>query len=75
VKAIGQRPRAEIADWVDGLELERGRVKVDPETGWTTSLKFFAGGDAVNGGDSVVEAVAAGKRAARAIDEWLRCRS
>jgi dihydropyrimidine dehydrogenase (NAD+) subunit PreT len=75
VKAIGQRPRAEIAEWVDGLELERGRLKVDPKTGRTTNPKFFAGGDAVNGGDSVVEAVAAGKRAARAIDEWLRCPS
>jgi dihydropyrimidine dehydrogenase (NAD+) subunit PreT len=74
VKAIGQRPRAEIADWVDGLELERGRPKVD-ETGRTTNPKFFAGGDAVNGGDSVVEAVREGKRAARAIDEWLRCQS
>jgi glutamate synthase (NADPH/NADH) small chain len=74
VKAIGQRPRAEIADWVDGLELERGRLEVD-ETGRTTNPKFFAGGDAVNGGDSVVEAVREGKRAARAIDEWLRCPS
>jgi glutamate synthase (NADPH/NADH) small chain len=74
VKAIGQQPRAEIAEWVEGLELERGRLKVD-ETGRTTNPKFFAGGDALNGGDSVVEAVAEGKRAARAIDEWLRCPS
>ena len=74
VKAIGQQPRAEIAEWVEGLELERGRLKVD-EIGRTTNPKFFAGGDALNGGDSVVEAVAEGKRAARAIDEWLRCPS
>jgi glutamate synthase (NADPH/NADH) small chain len=75
VKAIGQRPRTEMLNWIDWLELERGRLKVDPETGRTTNPKFFAGGDAVNGGDSVVEAVREGKRAARAIDEWLRCRS
>jgi dihydropyrimidine dehydrogenase (NAD+) subunit PreT len=75
VVAIGQRPRAELLDWIDGLELERGRLKVDSGTGRTGNPKFFAGGDAVNGGASVVEAVAGAKRAARAIDEWLRCRS
>jgi dihydropyrimidine dehydrogenase (NAD+) subunit PreT len=71
VKAIGQRSRSELADWIPGLELERGAVKIDPETGRTTNPKFFAGGDAVNG-TSVVEAVRDAKRAAKAIDEWLR---
>jgi dihydropyrimidine dehydrogenase (NAD+) subunit PreT len=72
VKAIGQRPRAELRRLVDGLQLERGRVAVDPETGRTGNPKFFAGGDAVNGGSSAVEAVRQAKRAANAIDEWLR---
>jgi dihydropyrimidine dehydrogenase (NAD+) subunit PreT len=71
VKAIGQEPRSELADWIPGLELEHGAVKIDPETGRTTNPKFFAGGDAVSG-TSVVEAVRDAKRAARAIDEWLR---
>jgi dihydropyrimidine dehydrogenase (NAD+) subunit PreT len=71
VKAIGQRPRSELADWIPDLELEHGAVKIDPETGRTTNPKFFAGGDAVNG-TSVVEAVRDAKRAAKAIDEWLR---
>ena len=71
VKAIGQRPRSELADWIPGLELQHGAVKIDPETGRTTNPKFFAGGDAVNG-TSVVEAVRDAKRAAKAIDEWLR---
>ena len=74
VKAIGQEPRSELAAWVDGLELERGKVEVD-EDGRTGNRKFFAGGDAVNGGASVVEAVRDGKRAAEAIDRELRCRS
>jgi glutamate synthase (NADPH/NADH) small chain len=57
VAALGQLPRGELADW---LELLRSRgVVVD------------AGGDAVNGGASVVQAVADGKRAARAIEEAL----
>ena len=74
VKAIGQQPRHEIAEWIDGLELEHGKVKVD-EAGRTGNPKFFCGGDAINGGASVVEAVRDGKRAARAIDRELRCGS
>ncbi len=34
--------------------------------------KFFAGGDCVNGGKTVVQAVAEGKRAASSIDRYLR---
>jgi glutamate synthase (NADPH/NADH) small chain len=74
VKAIGQEARAELAAWVDGLELERGRVAVDGD-GRTGNGKFFCGGDAINGGASVVEAVRDGKRAAEAIDRELRCRN
>lgn len=72
VKAIGQRGRDELAELVEGLRLSRGRVEVDPATGRTANPKFFAGGDAVNGGSSAVEAVREAKLAARAIDEALR---
>jgi dihydropyrimidine dehydrogenase (NAD+) subunit PreT len=68
VKAIGQRPRADFLQWIEGLELERGRVKVDPETGQTANPKYFAAGDATNGGATVVEAVREAKVAARGID-------
>ena len=74
VKAIGQQPRNVVAEWVDGLEFEHGRLVVD-ETGRTGNPKFFCGGDAINGGASVVEAVRDGKRAAQTIDRELRCRS
>ena len=63
VKAIGQRARSEFTEWI---------ATVDATTGRTADPKFFAGGDAVNGGASVVEAVAEAKRAANAIDEALR---
>ena len=73
VKAIGQQPRRELADWIAALELApAGTVRVDPATGRTSNPKFFAGGDVINGGVSVVEAVRDAKRAARAIDGWLR---
>jgi dihydropyrimidine dehydrogenase (NAD+) subunit PreT len=75
VKAIGQQPRTEPAKWIDGLELDGGAVRVDSATGQTSNPKLFAVGDAVNGGASVVEAVREGKRAAAAIDRWLRCAS
>ena len=71
VKAIGQQPRAEFLSWIDGLELDRGRIKVD-EDGCTTNSRYFSGGDAVSGGATVVEAVGAAKRAARTIDAMLR---
>ena len=70
IKAIGQRPRPELSGRFGGLELEHGNVVVDDE-GRTTSQRVFAGGDAVNGGVSVVEAVRHGKRAAFAIDRSL----
>jgi glutamate synthase (NADPH/NADH) small chain len=71
VKAVGQQPRPELAGRFGGLELERGLIAVDDD-GRTSNRRVFAGGDAVNGGDSVVEAVRHGKRAARAIDRSLR---
>ncbi len=72
VKAIGQRPRSELLGWIDRLEVEGGLVKVDVATGQTTNPRFFCGGDAINGGDTVVEAVRAAKLAARGIDAYLR---
>jgi glutamate synthase (NADPH/NADH) small chain len=62
VKAIGRQMRPELASW--GIEL-------DPVTGRTSDPKVFAGGDVLNGGASVVEAVRDGKRAARAIHARL----
>jgi glutamate synthase (NADPH/NADH) small chain len=70
VKAVGQRPRAELSGRFGGLQLDGGCVVVD-EDGRTTNRRVFAGGDAVNGGASVVEAVREGKRAALAIHRSL----
>lgn len=71
VKAIGQQPRAEFLSWIDGLEVKDGRIAVDPTTGQTGHPRFFAAGDACNGGATVVEAVREGKVAARGVHEWL----
>ena len=71
VKAIGQRNRIELFNWIEGLELEHGRPKINPETGQTTNPKYFAAGDVTNGGATVVEAVRAAKIAANGIDSLV----
>jgi dihydropyrimidine dehydrogenase (NAD+) subunit PreT len=69
--AIGQSPLLELLSTVRGVELSHGRVIVDRATGLTSNPKYFAGGDCVNGGREVVDAVADGKRAGVAIASSL----
>ena len=72
VKAIGQQPRSGFLRLVGGLELERGEIVVDPETGATSKPGWFAAGDATNGGATVVEAVRQAKIAARGVHQALQ---
>ncbi|MGQ9534852.1 MAG: NAD(P)-binding protein [bacterium] len=69
--AISQKP---IVDWLgDEYELTKwGTLKVDAETLMTNIAGVFAGGDLVSGPATVIEAVAAGKRAAESIDAFLK---
>ncbi len=62
IPAIGQSPLAQLLA-VCG--------EVNRETGQTKHPKYFAGGDFINGGREVVDAVADGKRAAQGIIQWL----
>jgi glutamate synthase (NADPH/NADH) small chain len=73
VVAIGQSPNLlAISDAPDVRTDPKGRVIADPETGKTTKPGVFAGGDTVTGAATVIEAMGAGKRAAKAIDEYLK---
>jgi glutamate synthase (NADPH/NADH) small chain len=56
---------------VEGLALDHGAIRVDPATGQTANPKYFAAGDAINGGATVVEAVRGAKVAAAGVDGWL----
>jgi NADH-quinone oxidoreductase subunit F len=70
--AIGQS--LSVAGFCDeiGVETQRnGFLIADPVSGQTSQKWIFAGGDAVSGPSSVVEAVAAGERAAVGIDQYL----
>ena len=49
------------------MEVREGRILADRATGQTGNPRYYAGGDCVNGGREVVDAVAAGKRAALAL--------
>ena len=70
--AVGQEePTSALAR--DGIELSRnGTIKADARTLLTNVEGIFAGGDAVIGPASIVEAIAQGKRAAFHIDRLLR---
>jgi heterodisulfide reductase subunit A-like polyferredoxin len=70
VFAIGQRP--DIACLGDQVETVRGRFpKIDPDTLATNLPGVFAGGDVVTGTAFIVDAIAAGHKAARSIDRYL----
>ncbi|MBL7152339.1 MAG: NADH-quinone oxidoreductase subunit NuoF [Phycisphaerae bacterium] len=74
IPAIGQVPSVEPARFTNGPELTKwGTIKVDPVSLKTTAgdIDIFAGGDCVTGPSSVIEAIAAGQRAAVSIDKLL----
>jgi glutamate synthase (NADPH/NADH) small chain len=53
----------------------RGTIVADSDTGQTSRPGVFAGGDVVTGGATVISAMGAGRRAAKAIDVYLRERT
>ncbi|HEY6254140.1 MAG TPA: NAD(P)-dependent oxidoreductase [Candidatus Angelobacter sp.] len=71
VKALGQKRKLEFLQQIPKLELKNGCVQVDSQTLQTANPKYFSGGDCVNGGGEVVDAVAHGKKAALGIHQML----
>ena len=72
IMALGTSPNPLIAGTTKGLETERHGCIVADESGATTRPGVFAGGDAVTGAATVILAMGAGRRAAKAIDAYLR---
>jgi len=73
ILAIGQRPDLSYAE--THLNVDRGLIMVNPETQATSKARVFAGGDAtISGPLSVVAALASGRRAAEAINRFLKGR-
>ena len=68
LKATGQSKQREFLQQISGVELDAaGRIRVNEETFQTGNPRYFAAGDAVSGGKEVVNAVADGKKAAKAM--------
>lgn len=68
IKATGQSKQVELLNLIEGIQLDKkGCIIVDPKTFSTKNPKYFAAGDAVSGGQEVVNAVADGRRAAKGI--------
>ena len=71
IPALGQTKLVELLTRGPGITMRDGLVAVDRVTGRTANPRYYAGGDCVNGGREIVDAVADGKRAAVAIAEAL----
>jgi len=70
ILAISERPDTSYIVEADGIRRDRENIVIDGETSMTTWDGVFAGGDAVTGPGSVVEAMAAGKLAAETIEKY-----
>lgn len=72
IKATGQAKMGSFLELIAGLDIDkRKKIVVDEKNYQTTHPKYFAGGDAVNGGAEVVNGAYEGKIAAQGIHEWL----
>ncbi len=73
VVAVGQSPNPLLIKQLTGLKIGGwGNVEADFQTMATSLPGIHAGGDVVRGGATVILAMGDGRRAARAIDEFLR---
>ena len=71
IMALGTSPNPLIKSTTDGLDTNRRGCIVADEEGRTSRKGVFAGGDAVTGAATVILAMGAGRKAAKAIQEYL----
>ena len=75
IVSIGTGPNPIVASTTPGMDTnKRGNIVADEESGATTKEGVFAGGDIVTGAATVILAMGAGKKAAAAIDEYLKAK-
>ena len=70
ILATGQEKMIDFYNSIPDLELDNGKIVVN-KFFQTKNPKYFAGGDCINGGKEVVNAVADGRDAAYGIDKFL----
>jgi glutamate synthase (NADPH/NADH) small chain len=72
IHAIGNSPNPLVPTSTPGLAVsQKGTIVVDPETGRTSKERVWAGGDVASGAATVINAMGAGRRAARSIHAYL----
>ena len=72
VVSIGNSPNPLIPNTTPGLEISRwGTIVIDEETGKTSKKGVFAGGDVATGAATVISAMGAGRKAARAMQQYV----
>ena len=74
ISAVGTRANPLLKQAAPGIELSSRGYIVTDDDGTTNLPGVFAGGDIVTGAATVILAMGAGKKAARAMDLWLRSR-
>lgn len=72
IVAIGTKANPLVAKTAPGLDLSSRGYVITDASGATSLAGVWAGGDIVTGSATVIQAMGAGKNAARAIDEWLK---
>ncbi len=71
IMALGTSPNPLISSTTKGLDVNERKCIVIDDTGKTSKEGVYAGGDAVTGAATVILAMGAGKKAAKAIHEYL----
>ena len=73
IASVGVSPNPLIPNSVNGLDIsKRGTIVVNEETMQSSIPAIFAGGDIVRGGATVILAMSDGRKAAKAMDEYLQ---
>lgn len=72
ITALGQATQTSFVEGLGVLLAKNGTIEVDASTGATNIERVFAGGDVSTGPAYVVDAIAAGQRAARSISRYLK---
>lgn len=72
IMALGTSPNPLISSTTKNLETNRWKCIVADDFGQTSRKGVFAGGDAVSGAATVILAMGAGKKSAKAIDEYIK---
>lgn len=75
IMSLGTSPNPMITSNTKGLDVNKRKCIEADEVGLTSKEGVYAGGDAVTGAATVISAMGAGKKAAEAIDEYLKQKS